>query len=1671
MKTYIYLIAALLLLQLPLRAQMWNGQDSLYGNEWIHFEQSYYKIMAVEDGIYRLSFQTLFDAGVPVNDIPGSQFQVFYMGGEIPIHTSTNATFGPGDYLEFYGKKNRSELDRFLFKNPDEEMMNPEYSLFTDTSAYFLTWTTAANTRRYETIQNDLDNLPAKEDYYLHRQVENFTETFDKKRTAQSVKKSFFELGEGWSSPYAVSQMFTLEASAAFPAGEASEISLRYSTSVGQHNQIVRINGTQVAQDEFFNYQIIQHAFELSNDDLNNPIEIQFEGTASATDRQRVATIILKYPRAFDFDNETSFSFEIAASGNRKYMEIENFDAGNSAVLYDRTNEKRLVVEVASGIVKIALPPSTVDRELTLLNDNSGAKIIEALEPVSFINYRERDAEYIIISNKKLFSDASGTNWVQEYANYRSSSEEGSYSTIIVEIQQLYDQFAYGVQRHPISIRNFGHFVEKFWENPEFVFIIGKGREYIGIRKEEDLNNPQDLPVLVPTFGFPGSDNLLLGSNTSAPPVIPIGRLAATVPKEVDIYLRKVKGFESNTDLPQTIEARAWMKHVIHLGGGSGPGEQALIKSNLSAMEDVIENNQFGGEVSSFFKSSSDPVQISTSDLIFDRINKGVSIITFFGHSGANAFDFSIDNPDNYDNKDKYPLMFSLGCFIGNIHTSFKGISERFVFNEDKGAVGFAASTSLGFISALRTYMQKVYGSLGGDLYGESLGKVLQNASAAFDNGGFGTFDLAQQMTLHGDPALRLNPLPGPDFVVDRSSVSFDPPVINTQLKDFELKFSIVNIGKGVGDSITVKIEQEFPDRTSIVPIIQKIKAPTNTTTLTVTIPTYGRTSVGQNTLFISLDTENEVEELPAPQAESNNELQDFSGQRGIQFFIQDNGVETVYPQEFAIVNKPNITLIASTLNALASERKYILELDTTELFNSPMKQRTEIVQKGGLVKWTPTVAWQQEQVYYWRVSPDSLSVNQGFVWSNSSFVYLPGSEGGWNQSDFWQFRKDVFDDKIKLIDSTRSFSFVSNLRDVRVKNKVWEPGSPPEFVVSGNPIGCPWPWLINEGVQMIIPDPVFYPNWLNPPIGEGAYGSVPSNGFLCPWVFRTTSFEDRANLIDFLENGIPLGRFVIFYTIQKSFDANYKPEEWGADSIQLGKNLFSVLESMGAKKVRQLEEKGAVPYVFIFQKGGQPLVEDIAQDINDLAIVEYPFPEVQTEGNFGSTLVGPAKKWKEFQWNLVLANNPENDTINFSIRGINLQSGTDTLLFENLLEPSFSLNGIDASQFPYLKIVFNSKDEIDRTTANLDYWRITFEGVPELAVNPNQEFFMHQDTLPQGDDYLIRYAIENISQQNSDSVLIKYLITDSNNSVQAFFNRIPALQNGESTTAEFGLNTRSLENLQRISVEVNPDNDQAELSHKNNFIISDFFVEKDNRNPVLDVTFDGQHILNGDLISPRPRIVISLQDENRFLELADTSLFKILIKFPGNPIVEEIPFEDETVRFIPAIPGNIEKENKATVELSPAFEEDGTYELIVQSEDVAGNQSGEFDFKVSFKVINKKMISNVLNYPNPFSTSTRFVYTLTGDEPPAFFKIQIMTISGRIVKEITQDELGLLKIGTHTTDYAWDGRDAYGDSLANGIYLYRVLAKQSDGKDYEQLETGSDTFFKNGFGKMVILR
>ncbi|MBK7938487.1 MAG: hypothetical protein IPJ82_16010 [Lewinellaceae bacterium] len=281
-----FLFPFFLLLSALAHAQMWNGTDTLYGNEWIQFSQPYFKIKIAEDGVYRLSYQALVTAGIPVSDIPASQFKLYRYGVEEPVFASTDGAFGDQDFLEFYGEKNRDAVDQFLFGNAGAENINPWYSLFNDTTVYFLTWGGAG--LRYADIQNDLNNLPPKTEYCWWTSQQIYNQSFVKRHRSDEITFSWFE-GDGFCRAPSNSTSVSLNTKKLYTAGPPAVARVRYACQEGQHKQQVSVNDTLFAEDNFTNWKIVERTFSVPLSLVQNGATVKVQSTIGGQDRQSVA--------------------------------------------------------------------------------------------------------------------------------------------------------------------------------------------------------------------------------------------------------------------------------------------------------------------------------------------------------------------------------------------------------------------------------------------------------------------------------------------------------------------------------------------------------------------------------------------------------------------------------------------------------------------------------------------------------------------------------------------------------------------------------------------------------------------------------------------------------------------------------------------------------------------------------------------------------------------------------------------------------------------------------------------------------------------------------------------------------------------------------------------------------------------------------------------------------------------------------------------------------------------------------------------------------------------------------------------------------------------------------------------------------------------------------------
>ena len=1282
----------------------------------------------------------------------------------------------------------------------------------------------------------------------------------------------------------------------------------------------------------------------------------------------------------------------------------------------------------------------------------------ESVKQVNFLNYGEAQyqGDYIILSHPKLYDDGNGINYVDAYKDYKQTT---GYDATIIDVTQLFDQFAFGITPHFVAINKFLEFVSSEWTaEPEHFFIIGKGFSYTSFR------NPNQFPnILVPTFGDPGADNLLASDLTSVIPNIAIGRLAATTGEDVNKYLQKLIAYEAAQNVTTlSPETTSWMKNVIHLGGGNTAFEQASIRSSLNSMSNSIESEFFGGQVHSFFKDSSDPIQIAVSTQLDSLIDNGSALMTFFGHSSANSFDFSVDNPSLYENEGRYPVFLSLGCYSGAIHGSNnQSLSTTFVFEQDKGAIAFIASTELATLHGLDNMANEFYKQVSIENYGETLGKQLKttyaNIEQTFPNSIFHRL-INEHNTLHGDPSLKMYGFIYPDYYIENSFIRFDPigQVANSE-EFLTANIKVTNLGKALNTTMPLKVTLYYPDGSFNVIYDELVQAPLNEKIYTIQIPLSNENQIGLNRIEVEVDDTNLIEEydnITNNSAENN-------------FFVYSDDVVPVFPIEFGITDKNSFDLIGASSSIFGDNSNYLLEIDTTELFNSTLHTSTIKTLENNIISWSPDIQKLENTVYYWRIAKQPSGTDTA-IWSNSSFLYLSNIESGWNQSHYYQFLKDGYSN-INLT-NTREFEFFDIDKVFEINNGNTDSTTYNVEQVTAylnNTFIESRTYLQNRGgITVVVLDSVSVIPWqsvnqgVDPVTGDniGQYGNwhADINRDLNIFEFPSGDPIYRQRLIAFL-NTIPDKNYVGLFTVNNNHFDDWEPE------------LKQALTDLGAAQVDNITNH--VPYGLIIRKGRPEfqVAEVLASDPNEIIQVEAIISSPYFAGQIESTRIGPALNWNELHFDIdLLGNEPSIDLANISIVGID-QNGVETILESEIMDTPYNLSNIDANTYPFLKLQFNTEDEKNFEPAQLEFWRILYQAYPEATISPS-ELFVFNDTIPQGQDAYIRIASRNISNVNMDSLLVKYTVIDNTNtSTTVATNRYRPLPALDTISTDLSFSTVDLAGHNTLIVEINPDEDQEEQFHFNNFAFIPFFVDVDKTNPLLDVTFDGVHILDGDIVSPKPFIKIELKDENKFLALEDTTLINVFINDPNGQLTR-VSFDNVVMRFFPADASLVSEDNRANIEYRPTFEQDGIYELIVQARDASNNPSGLNDYKISFEIINRSMISNLINYPNPFSTSTQFVFTLTGSELPTNLKIQVMTVTGKVVREITMDELGPLHIGRNITEFAWDGTDSYGDRLANGVYFYRVVTSKAD-NNYEHFETNADSYFKEGIGKMYLMR
>ncbi|WP_236979375.1 C25 family cysteine peptidase [Membranihabitans maritimus] len=1603
------------------------GGGQVYGNEWINYENEYHRFLIAEDGWYSIDFSALVNSGVEPEEIIGSNIRVYHNGIQVPLVVSTNDLFGENDNILFYGVKNRSELEGFMFKNPENQLLNPMYSMFTDSSAYFLTFTSEGTGVRFENAGNLSANGNSTDRILVKKNIVS-SSAFYSEAPSAVINPDFNDL-EGFSGAFNQEVSKTLEINPEEVVGDSIHLQIRTAADLRTREFDLLINGNVIRHVENENVQLARNLeYSLPVQAINGPIEISVkcEKGSEKVSIPFVQATFLVVSDQFGVDQFQTFEIEEESNSSLELslpLTMNNY-------IYDIKSGVRYPINNSDQTSKAVVQ----NTENAIFSVPMNIKPVSAMENHQFEDYFSSEFNYLIISNSVLRQQEE-SDPVQEYANYRSSEQGGGYKVLIADINQLRDQFIFGVELHPFAIKNFIDKLLSENKAPQFVNIIGKGINYGALRSAENYKRFVNTSHFVPTFGYYGSDNLLVAEQWNPSPRIAIGRIPATTSEEVRNYLQKVKNYEMVQADPGSESDRSWMKKILHFNGGDR-SIYANIANFMDGIGKDIVQDTFAADLVSYYKSSFGTTDSPEREEIFQQINEGAAMITFLGHSASSSLDFEIDDITEYENEGKLPIFMALGCSSGNIFLTNVNLSERFVLAPGKGSIMFLSTASSQYLTNLQKLARIFYGKLGGDEYGMPVGKILKSTHEEM---GRPQDQLISIFTFCGDPAISAYHSDGPDFRFSATEYEVEPKRPSLLDDYLSMTFNIENLGRKFTDSVPVLIEQQLPSGERITIDTTKVLVNNYKKEFNVRIPMRDDME-GSNIFYLKADPNNSINEYPSGIAEQNNELV-FPGQIGLEVYVSNSSMQLVYPYNNSIIPMPSPSFQIFNGNIEEEARTYVIEIDTVPTFNSGggiTRERTTVLAK---VEIDPEVDFDENVVYFWRAKIKGDSIYT----SINSFIYIDG-QTGWNQSHYGQFVRDSL---VQLGVENGIWDFDNLENTVTVFHGNRKPA------VAYNEVGGP---VLARGVSPGFNVSIFKPqknDFVENPY-PGRYNSVHTiarDGILKTFPYRPQNKNHRISMLELIDMEADEGDIVIFWNTTNG-GTDPMGQQWAQDSIENnGVNIFNFFESKGASQIRELASDDRRTYSFIYEEGGS-VISEVLLDAQTRTILDFTLSANLTNGKVNSREVHSLKSISKVQTRSGLKGK---DSIHFDLK-VEGEVNNDQFSWNDIgYQEDLSLSNIES-----FELEASLFDEDIRTAPEIDFWRVFGSYKPDLYLsNANELPIVNKDELKAG-EINSTFIVNTEGDIEGDSIAVLYEIIGQR------FNW--------TKIAKIGIDEIEIikevsfpvpENLSSdfiFKITVDPDNEYNEVNENNNSILSVVDIDQDQIAPKLEVLFDNQVILNGDIVSPKAKIVAEIVDLVNY-NLADPPSYTFEIRDPSGDItsLEETDPQFELVR----------EDDKVQLIYHSSFTENGIYELSVNARDAANNREN-VDYTVNFEVITESSISQILPYPNPFTTSMRFAYTLTGAIEPEIFRIMIYTPNGRLVREITKAEFGPMRTGRHLSDYVWDGKDEHHQELAPGVYLYKVISRDSEGENYKkynisELENGG--YFKNNIGKIVKLR
>lgn len=197
---------------------------------------------------------------------------------------------------------------------------------------------------------------------------------------------------------------------------------------------------------------------------------------------------------------------------------------------------------------------------------------------------------------------------------------------------------------------------------------------------------------------------------------------------------------------------------------------------------------------------------------------------------------------------------------------------------------------------------------------------------------------------------------------------------------------------------------------------------------------------------------------------------------------------------------------------------------------------------------------------------------------------------------------------------------------------------------------------------------------------------------------------------------------------------------------------------------------------------------------------------------------------------------------------------------------------------------------------------------------------------------------------------------------------------------------------------------------------------------PVIQPFLNDDQFKNAGLTNEDPLLLVKLSDSSGISTSGNGIGHDITAVIDGN--------EKDVLLLNDFYTASLDRYQDGQVLFQLPTQAEGKHSIRIKAWDVANNSS-EATLEYTVQKQEKLVVTNVRNFPNPFTTNTTFGFEHNQPGKELDVTVTIFDRTGRMIKEIRQK---VNTGGTRNCQINWAGDTQSGAKLTKGVYIYRVV-------------------------------